>query len=80
MAQASPPMSIAEMRRYLERVDRHGREQGSALTSLTAFSRARDTGDFGRQNFFLANSTSFSFSQIRHQPFCAARPSRIVSP
>jgi protein ImuA len=31
MAHASPPMTIAEMRRYLERVDRHGREQGAIL-------------------------------------------------
>jgi protein ImuA len=31
MARASPPTSIAEMRRYLERVDRHGREQSEVL-------------------------------------------------
>ena len=31
MAQASQPMTIAEMRRYLERVDRLGREQGAIL-------------------------------------------------
>jgi len=31
MAQAGPPMSIAEMRRYLERVEGHGREQGTVL-------------------------------------------------
>jgi protein ImuA len=31
MAQASQPMSIAEMRRYLERIEGHGREQGAVL-------------------------------------------------
>ena len=31
MAHASQPMTIAEMRAYLERVDRHGREQGPVL-------------------------------------------------
>jgi protein ImuA len=31
MAQASPAMSIAEMRSYLERVEHHGRQQGEVL-------------------------------------------------
>jgi protein ImuA len=31
MAQASQPMSIAEMRSYLERIEGHGREQGEVL-------------------------------------------------
>ena len=31
MACASPTPTIAELRRYLERVDRHGREQGAVL-------------------------------------------------
>ena len=31
MALASPPISIAELRRYLERVEGHGREQGEVL-------------------------------------------------
>ena len=31
MALASPQRPIAELRRYLERIERHGREQGEVL-------------------------------------------------